>query len=172
VEKSLNLLKRQPWHVLLLPLFFVLHGVKENFDFILFGDYLPLILLYGLSSIITYFILYLIYRKPVKAGLISFLLFSVFFFYGSIQDFLKDHLPALNRYSILIPAFFIAIVIIAILLKRSVKGFTKITFFLNCLLIIYLVADGIIILVDQCILKSKSAVYMGNVVGLILTHQA
>jgi Sulfatase len=140
----LNALRKYPFHVLLLPLFFILHGVKENFGFILIADVTPLILLYCFTSIFTYLVFLLLYRQQPKAGLITFCLFSIFFFYGAIQDFLKDYFPVLNRYVILIPVFFMGILIAAILVKRSTKKFTKITFFLNCLLLIYLVADIIV----------------------------
>ena len=145
MKKSLNLLKKHPYYILLLPLFFVLHGLKENFGFILIADIIPLILLYCLASIFTYLILFLLYRQQIKAGLITFCLLGISFFYGAIQDFLKDYFPVLNRYIILIPVFFISILVTAVLIKRTTKLFTKITFFLNCLLLIYILADIIAI---------------------------
>ena len=145
-NKILSLLRRWPFYVLLLPLFFVLHGVKENFGFILAGDYVPLMLLYCFGASITYLIFYLIYRNATKAGLITFLLLSIYFFYGAIQDFLKDHFHTLARYVILIPSLFILIIIIAILLKKGKQNLAKLNFFLNFLLLIYVFVDLTIIL--------------------------
>ena len=159
-KKVPALLRRWPLYVLLLPLFFVLHGVKENFGFLLAGDYLPLVLFYCLAALIIYLLLYLIYRNKIKAGLITFLLLSIFFFYGAIQDFLKANLPALNRYVILLSSFFLSTVIVAGVLKKSKQRFIKVNFFLNCLLIIYIVADLAVVLAKSFSLsKDKFTIY-------------
>lgn len=141
-----GVLKRWPFFILLLPVFFVLHGVRENFGFILPKDYLPLIGFYCATSLIVYFIFYLLYRKPVKAGLITFFVFSIFLFYGFIQDFLKEYWHEINRYILLMPGFFILAIILAIFLKKSKSNFTKLNFFLNWLLILYTAYDLSVIL--------------------------
>ncbi len=134
-------LKKWPLYVLLLPVFFVMHGANENFGFILLADYLPLILFYCTAATIIYFILYLLYRQKNKAGLLSFFILSVFFFYGALQDFLKEYFALANRYIILLPVFFLLLVTVAIVLKRSKSGFTKLAFFLNGLLLAYTIYD-------------------------------
>ncbi len=134
-------LKRWPYYVLLLPVFFVLHGVRENFGIILFSDYFPLLLFYCVSAGLIFGLIYLIYRQKNKAGIITFLILSVFFFYGSLQDFLKEHLASVSRYKILIPFFFLTLIIIAIVLKKTKSNFTRLNFFLNWLLILYSVYD-------------------------------
>jgi hypothetical protein len=155
-----GIFKKWPLYVLLLPLFFVYHGVKENFGFILVTDYGSLMLFYCSSSLIIYFLFYRVYRQPIKAGLVTFCLFSFFFFYGAVQDFLKEHLPLLNRYVILVPSFLFCIVIIAILVKRSTKKFTKTNLFFNCLLSIYLFADlGVILVKIIFPAKDKFSIY-------------
>lgn len=138
-------LQTWPLFVLLLPLFFVLHGVRENFGFILAADYFPLIIFYWISSCIAYFLFYLFYRNRIKAGILTLLLFSIFFFYGFIQDFLKVHLPSANRYIILLPLMFTILIVIAILMKRSKNKFTRITLFFNCLFLVYIFYDFSII---------------------------
>src|SRR5437868_12643839 len=106
VKKFKGFLSEWPLSVILLPLFFVFHGVKENFGFILAKDFIPLLLFYCLLSTVFFFLFYWIYRNRVKAALMTFLLFSIFFFYGAIQDFFKIYIPSLNRYRVLIPSFF------------------------------------------------------------------
>ncbi len=135
------ILKKWPLYILLLPIFFVTHGVKENFGFILPADYLPLIGFYCGGSIILYGVFYFFYRSQAKAGITSFLAMTVFFFYGFIQDFLKEHFPSVNRYSILLPIFFLMLVIAGILVKKSKSNFKQFSFFLNSLLLIYTVFD-------------------------------
>ncbi|MES1226744.1 MAG: hypothetical protein ABUT20_65320, partial [Bacteroidota bacterium] len=60
-----SLFRKWPLYVLLLPVFFVLHGVRENFGFILPADYLPLILFYCIAAMTIYLLFYLLYRKPI-----------------------------------------------------------------------------------------------------------
>lgn len=152
--------KKWPFYTLLLPVFFVLHGVRENFGFILAADYLPLILFYCISAIALYGIFYLLYRKQIKAGIVTFFILSFFLFYGFMQDFLKEYLPRINRYTILIPAFFILLAILAIILKKAKQSFFQLNFFLNCLLIIYTVYDFSVILIKTIFPpKDKFSVY-------------
>jgi hypothetical protein len=138
---SKSFLKKWPLYVLLLPVFFVLHGVRENFGFIASTDYLPLILFYSISALALYFLFYLLYRKPIPSGITTFFILGFFFFYGFLQDFLKAHLAAINRYIILVPLFFILLVTMIVFLKRSKVGLIKLNLFLNCLLLIYTVYD-------------------------------
>lgn len=141
--KKITTLKTWPLYIFLLPVFFVLHGVKEHFGFIYPKDFIPLILLYCGVSLFIFSLLYAIYRKVIKAGLVTFLILSIHFFFGSLQDFLQSFLPAINRYSILLPALFILLVVTAVLVKRSSKKFERLNFYLNCLLLIYILFDVI-----------------------------
>lgn len=134
-------LKKWPLYVLLLPVFFVLHGVRENFGFILPGDYLPLVLFYCSSATVIFGMVYLLYRQKIKTGILTFLILSVFFFYGFIQDFLNQHFAFINRYIILVPLFFSLLVLISVVLKRCKSNLIKANFFFNCLLLIYTLYD-------------------------------
>ena len=60
--KMINALRKQPWYLLLLPLFFVMHGFTENFGFINFWDTLILAITAALfahhnNSVIVFLIL-------------------------------------------------------------------------------------------------------------------
>ena len=133
--------ERWPLSVILLPLFFIIHGVKENFASVQPKDYLPILLFYCLCSTIVYLFFLWIYRNGIKAALITFILFCIFFFYGATQDFLKQISPALTRYVVLIPVFLIIAIIFGIYLKRSSSNFVKANKYLNYLFIILIVVD-------------------------------
>ena len=137
----MRIFKTQPWHVILLPLFFVLHAVKENFGFILPRDYLPLILLYCISTLLLYLLFYAIFRKKIKAGLLATVSCGIFFFYGFIQDFLSVHFPLINRYSILMPLFVLLLTILCILLKKTNKNFHTLNLYLNCVFFAFILFD-------------------------------
>jgi hypothetical protein len=136
-------LKHKPWFVLLLPIFFVIHGYAEHFSFIGIEDIAYLLATYCLITILILSIFWLIFRNACKAALMTSALMSVYFFYGALFDFLKAHSPVrgLHRYSILLSLFAIGTIAVFIFLKRTNRSTTRIIFFLNLLLVIYLVID-------------------------------
>ena len=98
-------LLEQPLFLLLLPVFFVLHGFVENIGFVSVASCLPLLGIYLLSAGIFFLIFYLLLRDSRKAALMSFYLLCFYFFFGAIHDFVKAHAGRLSRYSILLPLF-------------------------------------------------------------------
>jgi len=140
VEKALAF---YPYFVFLLPLFFVLHGLNENFGFVNLSDGIELWAVYSVIMLVLFGLFLLLLKKPVKAALITFYLFSVFFFYGVLQDFLSAHARQLNRYILLIPFFLLVFILLLFFLTRSKSGFTKTTKYLNLLLIILIVMDAV-----------------------------
>ncbi|MDP4247684.1 MAG: sulfatase-like hydrolase/transferase [Bacteroidota bacterium] len=150
-----------PYFVLLLPVFFVLHGYLENFGWIepgacalLAGEYIgAAALCCGVSS--------LYYRDLVKAALMTVCLFAIYFFFGAVHDFLYNHSIFLHRYAILLPLLAGLLIFVFVALKRAggaggtegtergARGagrarqtFPRITLFLNTLLILYILTDG------------------------------
>ncbi|MES1198230.1 MAG: sulfatase-like hydrolase/transferase [Chitinophagaceae bacterium] len=140
-EKLMRLFQKWPFYILLLPLFFILHGARENFGFILFSDAASLFLVYVSIIVFIYIILYFIYRRPTKAGLLTILLSGIFFFFGAFQDFLKAHIPSLNRYSILFILLFLSVLTTFIVLKKTRNNFKKLSLFLNILLLLFCFYD-------------------------------
>lgn len=155
-----NALHRQPWFVLLLPVFFVLHGCAENFGFIKVADAFILVLVYIVAAVLCYLLFLLFFKDRIRAALITFYLFAVNFFFGAIQDFLKIHLVVLNRYSVLVPLFVILFVGLIIYLRNNKRSFSKLTLFLTLLLLIFIVVDlGSIILKEINPPGNKLSVY-------------
>ena len=133
--------KKQPFYLLLIPLFFVLHGFAENFGFISFGDVLILAATYIATAIITYLIFFLIFKSSVKAALTASLMIGFYLFFGAIQDFVKAHIAGLNKYSLLLLIFGIILIALFIYLKRTNNKFPRLNLFLNSLLLIYVIID-------------------------------
>lgn len=136
------------WYVWLLPLFFVLHGLAENFGFIGIPDLLVLLFTYLVASTILYMVCYVFFRESQKAALFAFFLFSFYLFFGTIQDFLQLHFKVVNRYSFLLSFSFVLFVAFFIYLKKNKSHFSKTNLFLNCLLCIYFLVDTITIAVQ------------------------
>ncbi len=137
-----------PLFLFLLPVFFVLHGCMENYDFVPLKDALLLTGLYCGASIILLSLFWLFYRNFIKAGLASFCIMSFHFFFGSIHDGLKKYFPEsfLSKYSFILPAAFVLLLLAVILIKKRKKTFTRLSFYLNTLLILLIAVDSIMLL--------------------------
>jgi len=136
-----KILSENGLYVLLIPAFFVLHGYVQNFGLIRFSDCLLLLPIYLIASIVLYLAVWLFYRTHLKSCLLVSWLFSFYLFFGSLDDFLKTHLFLLSRYMIIIPLFILSVIWLSIYLKKTMRSLFKITFFINILLLIYLVVD-------------------------------
>jgi Sulfatase len=139
-------LRTIPFFVFLLPVFFVLHGYRENLGYVHPGEAILLTGVYLTGAAIVFALIYLLYRNRVKAALATGFLLALYFFFGAIQDFLKAHAHPLSRYAILLPTLFIAVLIWMIFLRRTRRTFPQGFFYLNILFILYLVIDGAAIL--------------------------
>ncbi len=130
-----------PFYVLLLPVFFVLHGYNENYGVIAVSDMLVLLGGYCVAALLLTGLLYLLYRNVAKAAFLAALLFCIYFFFGAIHDFLKLHAGFWHRYSRLLPFFLTVIIITALVLKKTTHRFFRINLFFNGLLLIYILVD-------------------------------
>jgi len=137
-----KLLQNTPVFLFLLPVFFVLHGVNENFGYINVPDCLLLMITYTGACALLYFLLLPLFNNYVKAALMAAYLMGFYCFFGAVHDFLKAHTSSLHRYTILIPAFLILGIVILIYLKRKKSSFIKLSLFINTLFLIYLAVDG------------------------------
>ncbi len=136
-------LKQKPWFVLLLPLFFVIHGYAEHYAFIGIRDIFYLLVSYCIATLVIFLFFQLIFRNAGKAALMTTTLMSVYLFYGALFDFLKAHSPikGLHRYSILLSILTVGSIAMFIYLKKTKKPLTRPIFFLNILFLIYLGID-------------------------------
>src|SRR5580693_7030399 len=101
-------LRTIPLFVFLLPVFFVLHGYRENLGYIHPGEAAALAGVYLIGAAIVFGLLYLFYRNRMKAALAAGFLLALYFFFGAVQDFLKAYLHPLSRYAVLVPILLIA----------------------------------------------------------------
>ena len=136
-----NRLSGNGLYIFLLPAFFVLHGYNENFGLIGVGDCLVLLFTYFAWATIIYLLAKFFFRNPLKSSLLTGVLFFFYLFFGAIEDFFKAHLHLLSRYIIILPSIFITLSLLVIYLKKTDRRLNKLTFFINILLIIYLVVD-------------------------------
>lgn len=137
-----------PLFLFLLPVFFVLHGCMENYDFVPVKDALLLTGLYCGVSAILLFLFWLFYRNFIKAGVASFCIMAFHFFFGSVHDSLKKYFPETfaSKYSFILPATLALFLLVLVLIKRRKKPLVKLSFYLTSLLIILIAVDTVMLL--------------------------
>ncbi len=143
MNKIVTYLKTRPLYLFLLPVFFVLHGYLENFGFLSLQDAALLCGSYVLLSLCINIFSWFFFRNWTKAAVITVIWMSFFFFFGALHEFLKEHVPIrfFSRYSFLLSAFFLVLIIIFIYLKKIKKPFLRSTMYLNVLLLVYILVD-------------------------------
>jgi hypothetical protein len=134
-------IKSKPVFLVLLPVFFVLHGFTINYDSVPLRDAGMLVIEYlAISAAFTGF-WWLLYRDWIKAAIMAIVVMIVYLFFGSIQDFFKDYLPSfLSRYRFLLPFLLAVFIAFYILIKRQ-HSFKKISFYLNLLFVVLILVD-------------------------------
>jgi len=133
---------RSPAFLFLLPVFFVFHGYVENFRSIGFLDCLPLIAVYSAAALILFLGSRLLFKDAVPAALLSAFILSFYFFFGALHDALRIHHIILHKYSLLLPLFGLTTLLLILYLKKK-HSFPRLPMFLNALLLIYLLVDGV-----------------------------
>lgn len=140
----LSKLKHYSLYLILLPVFFVLHGCLENYGFVGASNLAILGITYITGSLIVAALCWLYFHNLAKAALVAFFVMSFYFFFGALHDFLKVHVHHFfSSYSVLISAFIILLTILAVYLKKTSKSFKPFTAFLNILFLIYILFDTV-----------------------------
>lgn len=141
--KCLHIIKRVPFFLYLLPVFFVLHGCVENYDHIPFRDAALLTGVYCLFSALFAGLGWLWFRNFTKANLAAMLIMAFHFFFGSMYDLAKRVADGsfLTRYSFILPAALLFFIIAFVWIKKRKSGFSTTRYYLNSLLLVLVAAD-------------------------------
>jgi hypothetical protein len=135
-------LRTLPFFVFLLPVFFVLHGYRENFGYVHPSEAILLAAVYLVSAAVVFGLALLLYRNAAKAALAAAFLLGLYFFFGAIQDFLKAHFHPMSRYAVLIPVLLIGAAAWLIFLRRTRRSSPQWFLYLNSLFFLYLLVDA------------------------------
>lgn len=151
--KFLSFLRSSNIYLFLLPVFFVLHGFAEYYNLITISKAIELTGYYLPGTAIVLLVTKLALKTYTKAGLFSFFIMSVFFFFGSFHDYITGKAPGslITRYSFLLSALLIILITLFILLKRSMQKFETVKLYLNTLLLLLLIFDfsGLLIKINK-----------------------
>lgn len=142
-EKLLHIVRSWPLYVLLLPVFFVLHGYRENQTLVPAGAAMTVLYTYLAVALLLTGLIWLFNRQLNKAAFLAFCLLCIQFFFGAFHDFLRNIFPGsfLTKYTFLLPALLTGLILLFILVKRKRKPFSRSVFFLNVLFLVFIITD-------------------------------
>ena len=141
----MKMLKTIPIYTFLLALFFCLHVTQESFGFVPLSETVEFWLLAMLCILLVFGITWYVSKSWLYAGFASFLLSACYLYFGAIKSGAAFFAP-LNKYIFLLPALSVVIIVVLTVTKGKQSFLSKVTLFLNLLLIIYCLVDiGIII---------------------------
>ena len=136
---------RQLWYyitAIALPLFFVLHGVNEQFGLISNITIAKLLLYYFLVAFVVAFISKVAFRNYERSLVFTFVLLCIFFFFGAVKDLLKaSQFESYARYSIFLPAMVIVACVSFVLIRKTKSSLHRAVLFVRSLLAICLVLE-------------------------------
>lgn len=159
---------KQPWHVLGLVLFFVVHGYAEYAGILPPGKLLPFTAKTIVAALLMLGIFRVLLGSYRRAGLFVFLSLCFYLFFGAFQDFFLKGVAALQfmgRYRALLTGMLLLLGISFLVLKIRKPELTRLTRYLNLLFAILLVFDLIMIA------GSKSTVRKIDVPNVLSTYK-
>ena len=157
-DKLLHIIRIKPIFLFLLPPFFVLHGFRENYDFIPVKDALLLTSVYIGVSIAISLLCWLIFRNFTKANLAAFFIMAFHFFFGSAHDSIKKIFPGsfITKYIFILPAAAVLFIVLLIVLKKRKSPLFKLSYYLNILFVVLLLTDSFL-LINKIINRKKAS---------------
>ncbi|MBI3138806.1 MAG: hypothetical protein HYZ15_09500 [Sphingobacteriales bacterium] len=159
--RLLHIIRSWPLYVLLLPVFFVLHGYRENRELVPVAAALMVLYTYLAAAVLLTGIIWLFNRRLNKAAFLAFCLLSIQIFFGAFHDFLRTTFPGsfLTKYTFLLPALLAGLVLLFILVKRKREPFSRSVLFLNILFLIFILTDTAGLYSTPAQVSGKTAVY-------------
>lgn len=139
-----------PFYLYLLPVFFVLHGLVEKFPLTGY-DILMFLSLYSGIALLLSFLFWLVFKDLRKASILAFCILTFQLFFGSLHDFLKKSIGQtfLVKYSFMIPFVIVVLAVAIFYTRKSKRSFSRVTKYLNLVLIVLLLVDGLTLLVRE-----------------------
>jgi hypothetical protein len=144
-----SFLKKYGIHALLVIVFFTLHNYRIYSGLVsqqvAFAVFAKLVIIAALFALLTFFFT----RSVNRSLLLTTFLSLPLLFFGNFRDFLTDDLNAdiVGRYSILLPLVFLILLFGSWKILRK-KDFANVNYFLNLLLVVFIIIDLVSILVN------------------------
>jgi len=131
--------------VLLLPLFFVLHGLIENYGLVSFKQAVSVWWQYEMAVILLVLFFFFITRRAEAAGFVAFATLFLFLFFGPLHDALKSISGngRISSYTLVLPLLFVIIIALIVWTRRQKPRLAPFLNYLNLLLIVLILIEGV-----------------------------
>ncbi|HMK05003.1 MAG TPA: hypothetical protein VK489_12455 [Ferruginibacter sp.] len=141
-------LKKIPFFLFLLVLFFCLHGSVENYGYLHLNEVVMVGLVITVCIASLFLVILFFTRNYAFASLVTFFISLWYLFFGVIHDLIKSEtfLSFLRSYTIIVSLLIICTILWIIFLIRNRQLQLKLVFYLNLLLLIYCIFDGFLLL--------------------------
>jgi Sulfatase len=146
----MKLLKKIPFFLFLLVLFFCLHGSVENYGYLRLYEVIEVGGIILLCMAIFFVLIWGITKNYLFAALLTFFVALWYLFFGAIHDIIKSTplLRFMQAYTVLLPALLLVNIIFIWWLKKSKPLYQKLMLYLNVLFIIFCLWD-VVLLVNK-----------------------
>lgn len=143
ISMMLNRLKIFPFHIFLIPIFFIWHATNGYFGLIPLRYIAAFLACYLLLALILFLTGQWIFKNRIKAGCWTSIILIIFFFWGAGHDFLRSlHLPVFfTSYTFLLPFVFILLAVITWKFGKSFPPL-RLSRFFSLLFCLFLVWEG------------------------------
>lgn len=131
-----------PWHTLLLALFCVIHKTLQYAGLVSFGAVVEAFFIFLFIEILVFAVSFFLLRKLSLCWQITTVLSALLFLFGPIKDLLFNvqSLRFLSAYTFIVPLLSLVAFGLLVVLRR-VNGHKRIDYYLNLLLLIWVVTD-------------------------------
>ena len=148
-EKLKALLQSKPYFLLLLPLFFIVHGYNAFFSFFPWNFVLLNLAITLLATALVYLFSFWLLRYKRKTAIFSFWVLLSLLSFGFLHDSLKKTIGIhfFSSYKFLLPFIFVFFIALWLFVKKRDSVFKRLFLFLNllfCSFICYELFNGII----------------------------
>ncbi len=144
----MSTLKKIPFFLVLLVLFFCLHGSVENYGYLHVKEVIKIAAFILLGMAVFFAIVWLFTKNYLLAALITIFVFIWYLFFGAAHDLIKttSFLHFLSAYAVLLPVLLVFNVAVIWWLKRNPQLYQKLFLYLNILFLLFCVVDGFFLL--------------------------
>ncbi len=156
----MNFLKKIPFFLFLLVLFFCLHGSVENYGYLFMEEVVKTGAVILLCIALFFGLIWLLTKNIHFASLLTFFISLWYLFFGAVHDFIKStaFLNFLQSYAVLLPVLLFANFLFIWWLKKYKQLYPKLFLYLNLLFIIFSMGDGILLANKQSKYKEATVV--------------
>lgn len=157
MKKIVNFLSKAGIHWILIILFFVIHNYKTYYGLVSVNTAVRASVRLVLIFAVLFGLLVAFTKNQRKASLMVTVAGICYLFFGNMKDFFSG-IPALqffSRYLVLVPVLISSCVILAIIIIRKPAS-SRLCFYLNPLLIIFIAIDLAVIGVSNSLLTHKN----------------